>query len=183
MTELYFIADPGMPTDRAIAAVRSALAGATVAALLVRRGGRSGEDYHRLVEAIRPLTEAAGTALLVEADAADVRRMHADGLHLVAGVAEVRAAVKALKPDFIVGAGPAANRDEAMDLGEAGVDYVLFGPMSGSISAEERELARWWAETMEIPSVLCDPGATTTNYDAAGCEFIGLTLPVGESDR
>jgi thiamine-phosphate pyrophosphorylase len=182
-TEIYFIADPDMPQDHLVTALEGALAAGPVSALLLRRDGRSAAHYRALVDAVRPLTEAAGTALLVEGDAADVRRMGADGLHLAADIAAVRAAVRALKPDFIVGTGPVASRHEAMDLGEAGVDYVLFGPMSGAISAETRELAHWWAEAMEISSVLCDPGATRGDYDAAGCEFIGLPLPAGESAR
>jgi thiamine-phosphate pyrophosphorylase len=183
MTDLYFIAGAELPPDRLAADIAEHLARAPAAALLLRRGVRSDDDYRTLVEAIRPLTVAAGTALLIEGRPDDVRRLGADGLHLAADLAAVRAAIKALKPDFIVGTGPAATRDAAMDLGEAGVDYVLFGPMSGSISAEERELARWWAETMEVPSVLCDPEATADGFDAAGCEFIGLPLPAPETVR
>jgi thiamine-phosphate pyrophosphorylase len=68
-----------------------------------------------------------------------------------------------------------------MRQGELGIDYILFGPLSGSISPEAREMAQWWAQTMEIPSVLSDPGASTQSYDAAGCEFIGLPLALPET--
>ena len=90
----------------------------------------------------------------------------------------MREAVEALKPDFIVGAGDLHNRDDAMLKGEAGADYVLFGPLSGTISPAERELARWWAETMEVPGVLSDPEASLAAHDAEGLEFIGLVAQV-----
>jgi thiamine-phosphate pyrophosphorylase len=179
-TELYFIVQPEMPADRVIEAVRRTLDAGPAAAILLRRGARGAEDYRRLTEAVRPLAQDAGAALLIEGDAAEVRRLGADGLHLDPEPAPVRAAIKALRPDFIVGTGPVADRHTAMELGEAGVDYVLFGSLSGAISETGRDLAHWWAQTMEIPSVLADPGATTASYDAAGCEFIGLTLPGSE---
>ena len=118
--------------------------------------------------------------MLVEGEPGLVRLLGADGLHVPGGVSAVKAAVSALKPDLIVGVGDIRSRDDAMDKGELGVDYILFGPLSGSISAPEREMAQWWAETMEIPSVLSDPEASPANYDAGDCEFIGLPLGVVE---
>jgi thiamine-phosphate pyrophosphorylase len=70
-----------------------------------------------------------------------------------------------------------------MQKGEEGIDYILFGPLSGPISPSERELARWWAETMEVPSVLSDPEADLENFAAEGCEFIGLNAFAGASVR
>ncbi len=122
-------------------------------------------------------------AVLIEGEARDVGRLGVDGLHLSApNRGLVAAAVKALKPDAIVGVA-VANRHDAMEFGELGVDYVMFGPLSGPIDATTRELARWWAETMEVPSVLSDPEATATSFDAEGCEFIGLGAGVWNGAR
>jgi thiamine-phosphate pyrophosphorylase len=100
-------------------------------------------------------------------------------LHVTGPLAAVREAVAALKPEFIVGAGGIRSRHDAMEKAETGIDYILFGPLSGPISPAERELARWWAETMEVPCVLSDPEATLSSYDAEGCEFIGLSAFAG----
>jgi thiamine-phosphate pyrophosphorylase len=62
-----------------------------------------------------------------------------------------------------------------MDRGELSPDYILFGPLSGASSPADRELAGWWAETMEIPGVFSDPAATAATADAAGCEFLALS--------
>jgi thiamine-phosphate pyrophosphorylase len=126
---------------------------------------------------------AAGAAVLIEGEPATVRALKADGLHVAGGIAAVRAAVEALKPDFIVGAGDVRSRHDAMQKAEAGIDYILFGPLSGPISPTERELARWWAETMEIPSVLSDPEADLDRFDAEGCEFLGLNAFAGAPVR
>ena len=63
---------------------------------------------------------------------------------------------------------------QAMEAGELDIDYVFFGPLSGPIEPAARELARWWAETMTVPSVLSDPLADLATADAEGCEFIAL---------
>jgi thiamine-phosphate pyrophosphorylase len=63
-----------------------------------------------------------------------------------------------------------------------------LGPLSGPRDPEQREMARWWAEIMEIPSVLSDPAATADTATAEGGEFIGLSdslwaAPEGVSAR
>ena len=106
----------------------------------------------------------------------------ADGIHISgADVAATREAVQSLRPKLIVGVGDVTSRDEAMSLGELEVDYILFGPLSGATTPATREMARWWAETMEIPSVLSDPQASFDAFDAEGCEFIGLATPALET--
>jgi thiamine-phosphate pyrophosphorylase len=166
------------PADAEPAAFVTMLAGVLaeheIAALLLPRGERSENAYRDFVKAVRPGAQAAGTAVLIEGEPGLVRTLGADGLHVSAGVEAVSEAVAVLKPELIVGAGNIATRDDAMTTGELGVDYILFGPLSGAISPAQREMARWWAATMTVPSVLSDPGADVESYDAEGCEFIGL---------
>jgi thiamine-phosphate pyrophosphorylase len=154
-----------------------------IAALLLLRGTLAEAEYRALVGMAAPDAQAAGTAVLIEGTPALVRELGVDGLHVSGPLAAVREAVEGLKPDFIVGAGGIRSRHEAMQKGEAGIDYILFGPLSGPISPAERDLARWWAETMEVPSVLSDPEANLGRYDAEGCEFIGLSALAGAAVR
>jgi thiamine-phosphate pyrophosphorylase len=178
--ELYLIAPTDLPLDRLTAALETALAENEVAALLLPRGELAENAYKALAKKLVPLAQAQGAAVLVEGDPGIVRLLGADGLHVRGDAKAVKSALTALKPDLIVGVGDVESSDDAMVKGELGVDYILFGPLSGPISAETRELARWWAETMEIPSVLSDPEAAFTGYEAEGCEFIGVRLPVTE---
>ena len=142
--------------------------------LLLPRGKRSEGDYKALVKALSPAGPAAGRRRADRGRTGDVRKLGADGLHVSGGLDALQEAVEALKPDFIVGAGGFATKHEAMEAGELDVDYVFFGPLSGPIEPAARELARWWAETMDRAerSVRSRGGRATA--DAEGCEFIAL---------
>jgi thiamine-phosphate pyrophosphorylase len=173
--ELYLIAPADADAQTFAPLLERLLANAEVAALLLPAGGRPRADYEAFIRRIAPIGQEAGCAVLVEGEPALVRRLAADGLHATGSVAEIKAAIGLLKPDFIVGAGPVATRHEAMSKGELGLDYILFGPLSGASSPADREMAEWWAEAMEIPGVFSDPGATAATADAVGCEFLALS--------
>lgn len=186
--QIFLVLPPEGDIADCMTKLDEALAATSVAALLVTRGQRSEGSYKALVKAIAPRAQAAGVAVLIQGDPGLVRMLGADGLHVEGGVSDVKAAASALKPDFIVGAGSIASRHDAMSKGELGPDYVFFGPLFGQRDPEHREMARWWAGVMEIPSVLSDPAATPESATAEGGEFIGLgaslwTAPEGVSAR
>ncbi len=181
--DLYLIAPADVPAETLGPALKAALAEHEVAALLLPRGSLSENAYKTLVKSVAPMAQKAGAAVLIEGEPGLVRLLGVDGLHVPGGIKAVREAVDALKPQMIVGVGEVHSRDDAMSKGELEVDYILFGPLSGTITPEEREMARWWAETMEVPSVLSDPVAGFDGYDAAGCEFIGIGLKLPENAR
>jgi thiamine-phosphate pyrophosphorylase len=179
MTEIYLVIPPDAEASDAKRRLTATLARTPVAAVLLARGDRSEADYRALIDAVIGEAQGAGAAVLIEGEPALVRQTNADGLHVSGGIGAVRAAISALKPDLIVGAGDIRTRHDAMQKAELELDYILFGPLSGPISPEARELARWWAETMEIPSVLSDPQADLDRYNAEGCEFVGLNVLAG----
>ena len=181
--QIYLIAPADADPAGFAAALRDTLARSPVAALLLPRGARPERAYKEFVKEVAPIAHAAGAAVLIEGEPGLVRTLGADGLHVTGGAGAVREAIAALKPDLIVGAGDVHSRHDAMQKGELGVDYILFGPLSGAIGPEQREMARWWAETLEIPGVLSDPQATADHYDAEGCEFIGLGAAAMEQAR
>ncbi|RUT34640.1 thiamine phosphate synthase [Arsenicitalea aurantiaca] len=172
--QIYLIAPE--PEDAAAlpGLVRTALAAAPVAALLLPRRSLSAEAYASRVAALRPLTQGADVALLIEGEPDLVRSLGADGLHVTGTERDLRAALSALKPDFIVGSAFDGTRHDAMTRGELGADYIIFGPLSGAIDPEQQDLAQWWAETMEIPSVLSDPAADPASLEDLSCEFVAL---------
>lgn len=179
--ELFLIAPAEAAPEQLLAALEQTLATAEPAAILLTRGSRSEADYEALIRRLAPVAQAAGAAVLVEGSPTLVRRCGVDGLHVTADPDALKAAITALKPDLIVGIGGVTSRHDAMQFGELDVDYILFGPLSGSIDQAQRDLAYWWAETMEIPSVLSDPDASFDNFAAGNCEFIGL--PLGSPEK
>ena len=173
--QIFLIAPADADAATCSRMLEEALAAAPVAALLLPRGSRSEGSYKSLVKTVVGKAQGAGVAVLIEGDPGLVRMLGADGLHVEGDVGDVKAATDALKPDYIVGAGQIASRHDAMSKGELGADYIFFGPLSGPRDPEQREMARWWAEIMEVPSVLSDPSATADTATAEGGEFIGLS--------
>lgn len=174
--QLYLITPPDPDLALFPRQLMGVLTGPDVAALLVRRGELVDEAYAQLAERLVQIGQAAGAAVLVEDDAALARALGADGVHVTnGGVKAIRAAVAALKPDGIVGAGNVRSRHDAMSFGELDVDYVMFGPLGGATDPQAADLAQWWAETFEVPAVHSNPAAEPDARDATGAEFLALS--------
>lgn len=180
-TEIYLIAPPDAETAPFGEVLKAVVSEISVAALLLPRGSRSDAAYRAFVADIGFIAQEAGCAVLIDGEPGLARALGVDGLHVEGPAGSAKAAMAALKPDLIVGGGGISSRDEAMTKGELGLDYIMFGPLSGAIAADIRELAAWWAEAMEIPSVLSDPEATPETADANGCEFLALGESVWRS--
>ena len=64
---------------------------------------------------------------------------------------------KELGDDAIVGSYCGPSKHDGMAAGEAGADYVSFGPVQASAlgygSHAEQELFQWWSEVIEVPVV------------------------------
>lgn len=174
--QLYLITPDSPNLEQFPRQLMSVLSGPEVAALLVRRGKLDDDAYARLAERLVQIGQAAGAAVLIEDDVALARRLGADGVHVSSGgLKAIRAAIEALKPEGIVGAGNIRSRHDAMSFGELNVDYVMFGPLGGARDAQAAELAQWWAETFEVPAVHSDPSAEADVLKTTAAEFIALS--------
>lgn len=177
MAPLLYLITPADPDPAQFPRqLMSVLTGPEVAALLVRRGSLDDAGYESLAERLIQIGQAAGAAVLLQDDADLARRLGADGVHVTSGGTKaIRAAVEALKPQGIVGVGNIRSRHDAMSFGELDVDYVMFGPLGGSVDPQARDLAQWWAETFEIPAVHSEPDAEAAQPADIGTEFIALS--------
>ena len=114
-------------------------------------------ELSRAADACREVTHARDVALVIETHFILAERLGLDGVHLTDGARQVRAARKALGPDAIVGSFCGVSRHSGMSAGEAGADYVSFGPAGASAlgdgSQAEAELFSWWTEMIEVPVV------------------------------
>jgi thiamine-phosphate pyrophosphorylase len=118
------------------------------------------QDEQRLskaADALREVTHARDVALVIADHIPMVERLGLDGVHLSDGAHQVRYARKELGADAIVGVHSATSRHDGMGAGEAGADYVSFGPVRentlGDGSFAETELFKWWSEVIEVPVV------------------------------
>lgn len=173
--QLYLITPPDAQPESLSATLMAVLDAAQFSALLVARAAMDDAAYARLAATAVNIGQGAGCAVLIEDDIALARRLGADGVHVTGGPAALKAAVAALKPAMIVGAGNLHSRHDAMTAGEMDIDYVFFGSTDGQTDTAAADLAEWWAPTFEVPAVLSQPDATADSVDTRGAEFLALS--------
>jgi thiamine-phosphate pyrophosphorylase len=189
-TRLYLILPPIADTAAFKPLLDSALAAGDVACVLLRQSGHG--DIKAIAQALLPLIQARDAAFLVEGDPRLAIRIGADGVHTAYSPGAIESALSSLGQDAIVGAGALATRDDAMQAGEAGASYVMFGEpdASGIRASADHVLERvaWWAD---IFNVACVSYAGTFGEIAplaeAGAEFVALgdavwTHPAGPAN-
>jgi len=159
-----------------VASLPGLLAGADVAAVLVRLKTADPRGMISAIKALAPAIQNAGAALLLDGHVELVARSGADGAHLT-GIAALEEALPSLKPDRIAGVGGLATRHDSMTAGELGADYVLFGepdPKGYRPSMEAiAERLEWWAELFEPPCVGFAASREEAHaFAAAGADFV-----------
>ena len=170
-----------------LAGLPALLAGADIAAVLLRLAKADDRTLINRIKALAPVVQNAGAALLLDGYAQLVARAGADGAHLT-GIHAMQDALPTLRPDRIAGVGGLTTRHDSMTAGEAGADYVLFGepdahgqrPSIGSVGVR----LHWWAELFEPP---CVGFAATLDeareFAAAGADFVLAGDVIGSDPR
>jgi thiamine-phosphate pyrophosphorylase len=172
-----YLATPVVGDPSALASnLPGLLAGADMAAVLLRLQMTDQRSMISNVKALAPVIQNAGAALLLEGHVELVARAGADGAHL-SGIAALEEALPTLKPDRIAGVGGLQTRHDSMLAGELGADYVLFGEPDAqgkrpSVDAVAERLD-WWAELFEPPCI----GYAASREEAyefarAGADFV-----------
>ena len=181
----FYLITPPLTAASAEAFARTfaaVLAKADFASALVKLAPGAEGDAKKIIAPLIDIAHGADIALLVERDARLAARIGADGAHIENGTGEgvdLTEAIASLHPDRIAGVGHLRLRDDAMNAGEAGADYVMFGeprPDGWTPPPEETlERAAWWAEIFQTPCV-----AYASSLDqiaplaAAGADFVAL---------
>lgn len=161
-----------------------ACATGTVAAILLRLASADERTLINQVKALAPAAQEHGAAVIIATDSkvdlANVAaRGGADGVHVPGDPVRVRELRDRLKTERAIGVGAIRTKDDAMSLGEAGADYLLFGEPrpDGSLPSLESvvERASWWAEIFETPCVAYAPSLDAVETLAAtNAEFVAL---------
>jgi len=131
----------------------------------LRLGLASIDEDHisRAADALRDIAHARDIMLVVERHALLVERLGLDGVHLMDGGRNLRQLRKDLGEDAILGAYCNTSRHDGLTAGEAGADYVSFGPVAASALGDgvqvDPELLSWWSEMIEVP-VVAEGGLT-----------------------
>ncbi len=155
--QIYLITPPEFELGQFQDRLAATLDAHEIACLRLSLATHDEDRIARAADACREIAHARDVAIVIDSHIALAERMGLDGVHLLDGARSVRKARKALGPDAIIGAFCAQSRHEGLGAGEAGADYVAFGPAGANALGDgaqvETELFQWWSEVIEIPVV------------------------------
>lgn len=155
--QIYLVSPAEFELSRFPDVLAGVLDGAEIACVRLALATRDEDDLARAADALREVCHARDVAVVIDQHILLAERHGLDGVHLADGSRSVRAARKQLGPDAIVGAHCGQSRHDGMSVGEAGADYVSFGPVGETLLAggerAEFETFEWWSQMIEIPVV------------------------------
>jgi thiamine-phosphate pyrophosphorylase len=162
----------------------AALAAVDIASVFIKAGDGGARDVQPLVM----MAQKSGAAALIMDDARLARTLKAEGVLLLAGAdafARYEETRSIVGKGAIVGVTCGLSRHEAMEIGEAGADFLAFGPDGGGEDALERQADHvgWWAEIFEVPCVAlgADEARMAMTLARAGADFVCVTARNGET--
>ncbi|CAA9241815.1 MAG: Thiamin-phosphate pyrophosphorylase [uncultured Acetobacteraceae bacterium] len=178
---MYLITPPVLEPARFAEDLARALDAGDVGALQIRLKDADDDAVRRAVDALRPVAQARGVAVILN-DRADLAvETGCDGAHLGQTDGDHAAARRSLGPERTLGLTCHASRHLAMEAGEVGADYVAFGAFFPTATKEtqhraEPELLEWWSGVFELPCVAIG-GITAENCAPlvrAGADFLAV---------
>ncbi|WP_420567299.1 thiamine phosphate synthase [Thalassovita sp.] len=185
--QIYLITPPEFELSQFPDQLGRVLDSTEIACVRLSMSTRDEDRLSRAADALREVTIARDVALVMDSHILMVERLGLDGVHLTDGARSVRKARKELGDDAIVGAFCGASRHDGISAGEAGADYVSFGPVGqtplfdGTVA--EHELFEWWSMMIEVPVVA--EGALNADLIAKispVTDFFGIGEEIWKSD-
>lgn len=183
---LYLITPPAIPDLSGFAkTLGEALDAGPVAALQIRLKDVDDAGVLAAVEALKPVAQARGVAVILNDRPDLAKRSGCDGVHVGQSDASYAEARRTMGPDAMIGVTCHDSRELAMDAAEAGADYVAFGAFfpTGTKATTHRpdpEILTIWQETVETPCVAIG-GITPENAAGlarAGADFVAVSAAV-----
>ncbi|WP_425080550.1 thiamine phosphate synthase [Ruegeria arenilitoris] len=177
--QIYLITPPTISLSTFPDQLSRVLDGTEIACIRLALAGNDEDAISRAADACREVAHTRDVALVISNHVLLAQRLGLDGVHLDDAARSVRAARKELGADAIVGSFCGASSHDGMTAGEAGVDYVAFGPVGASTLGDgttaEKDLFQWWSEMIEVP-VVAEGGLTPELIrDLTPCtDFFGI---------
>lgn len=190
--QLYLVTPPSFDLDSFVPQLARILDAQAVACLRLELASRDENAILRAGDALRELSHARDIPLVITDHVLMVERLGLDGVHLSDPGTGIRKLRDGLGADAIIGAHCGNMRHDGMAAGEAGADYIAFGPVGETLLGDgahaERELFEWWSELIEVPVVaegfltpeLVENLAPVTDFFAIGPEIWGADDPLAQ---
>lgn len=155
--QIYLITPPEIELSSFPDRLAAVLDAQEIACVRLALASRDEDRVARAADSLREVTHARDVALVITDHLLMVERLGLDGVHLSDAARSVRHARKELGEDAIVGSFCGPSRHDGMAAGEAGADYISFGPVRASTlddgSHAPADLFQWWSEVIEVPVV------------------------------
>lgn len=155
--QIYLITPPELDLQTFPDTLAAVLDSTDIACVRLALSSQDETLISKTADALRVVTHSRDVALVIETHMLLVERLGLDGVHLTDGAKAVRYMRKELGTDAIVGAFCGTTRHEGLSAGEAGADYISFGPVGtsalGDGTVAEIDLFSWWSEVVEVPIV------------------------------
>ncbi|MDF1715732.1 MAG: thiamine phosphate synthase [Antarcticimicrobium sp.] len=177
--QLYLITPPTFDLAAFPDRMARVLDGVEIACIRLTLASRDEDEIARAADALREVSHVRDIALVITDHVLLAQRLGLDGVHLSDAARSVRATRKTLGADAIVGSFCGTSRHDGMTAGEAGADYISFGPVGatalGDGTMAEPELFEWWSNMIEIP-VVAEGGLTPETVAALApmTDFFGV---------
>ncbi|MCX7888590.1 MAG: thiamine phosphate synthase [Rhodobacteraceae bacterium] len=176
---LYLITPAAIDLRSFPDALAAVLDSAEIACLRIALATRNAEALARAADTLREVAHARDVAVVIDTHVRLVVPHGLDGVHLGDGARSVREARRALGAEAIVGAFCGTSRHDGLTAGEAGADYVSFGPVGdtglGPGRTAPQDLFAWWSEMIEVP-VVAEGGLDAESVAALApvTDFLGI---------
>jgi thiamine-phosphate pyrophosphorylase len=162
-----------------------ALDAGDVAALQIRLKDVPDEIVAAAVDALMPIAQARGVAVILNDRPDLAAKLGCDGVHLGQEDMPLAQARKVMGPDAMIGVTCHDSLHLAMEAAEGGADYVAFGAFFPTTTKDaptraDLELLTGWQADMIIPCVAIG-GITAENargLAAAGADFLAVSAGV-----
>lgn len=184
--QIYLISPAEIDLDTFPDQMARMLDAVEIACIRLALAAKDEDTIGRAADAVRAVAHERDVAVVIETHFRMAERHGLDGVHLTDGAKSLRDARKLLGTDAIVGTFCGISRHDGMNAGEAGADYVAFGPVGatalGTGLPADRELFAWWSEMIEVP-VVAEGGLTDAlvlDY-AAVTDFLGIGQEIWKS--
>jgi thiamine-phosphate pyrophosphorylase len=183
---LYLITPPTLPDlESFVRMLGQALDAGDVAALQIRLKDVEDTEVLVAVQAILPVAQARGVAVIMNDRPDLAKRSGCDGVHLGQSDTPLVEARRIMGPEAMIGVTCHDSRELAMEAAEAGADYVAFGafyPTATKVTTHrpEPDILTIWQETVEVPCVAIG-GITPQNAGvlaSAGADFVAVSSAV-----
>jgi len=185
--QIYLITPPEIELSQFPDDLARVLDAVDIACIRLSLASRDEDLILRAADVVRDVAHRFDVALVIDTHVVLAQRLGLDGVHLTDGSRSVRMARKELGADAIVGAYCSQSRHDGMTAGEAGADYVCFGPVGetalGDGSRAELELFDWWSQIIEVP-VVAEGGldADIVRRLAPVTDFFGIGEEIWRAD-